>query len=308
MNKSKISKILSLSVLIALGSTLVACGTDAKQIKNETKSTIATENNNTKSDETSEEKEKPIKIDFSKYSNEDLVTFVNSATDEIENMRRSSGGGIPIESEKYSITEVDEDIITKRETTLLKYYNEVSLMDEYENKDGKVYLKDYYWDSHIPYLFTDVKSKEVINDTTLRVIFNAKFYHGFPVVNKNTKTIDFTEINGHLKAITSLSDKSIYGVIENKDESRPIEEVDNEAKLLWDYVYEKLNDGILRPDQKVQGIGERYYDSKNNAIYYGVGISEPTQSAISYFVNIATGDIYGHYEGKFVVKSGKVVK
>ena len=307
MNKNKISKIVALGTLVVMSSAFIACGADAKEVKDNIVAET-TQKEEIKDNEEVEKKKEVVKIDFSKYSDEEILNFANSATDDIENMKRYTAGGMPIEEEKFSLIELLEEDIEERETVLLKYYNDISLLDEYENRDGKVYLKDYYWDNHIPYLFKGVKSKEVINDTTLRVVFTSEFYHGFPVVNKNIKTVDFTEVDGELKAKTLLSDKSIYGVIENKDELKEIKVADNEAKALWDYVYEKLNDGVLRDDQRVGGLGEREYDSSTNSIYYGISIIEPTQSAISYYVNISNGDIYGHYEGKFVVKGGQVVK
>lgn len=305
--KSKKLVLICTATLVAMSTLFVSCGSNDK-VKLDGKAV----SENVKGNENKEdgkvidvEEKKEVKVDFSKYSDEFLVSFLNEGRDEfIEKIGKSTGIPDHYVDKTGSYIELSRplDTVEKRKELIEKYYAPGVYEEEYVEKEGKTYIKTPYYKDHIPYDFQGVKSREVTGNNSLKVKFNVGFYHGYPVVNKNVKTVEFKEINGELRATSLFEEGSMLNAIENKDESKPC--LDDKQKELFDYVTKEL-DSVLRADQTVTGISERYYDEKSDSTYYGIIVTEPTQSPISYFVNMKNGSIYGHYKGKFVVAPKK---
>lgn len=304
--KSKKLILICTATLITMSTLFVSCGNEgATSKKVETDGKVASEERkgNEESGKTPnvEEKKEEEKVDFSKYSDEFLVNFLNEGRDEfIEKIRKSTGEPDHYTDKTGDYIELSRplDTVEKRKELIEKYYAPGVYEEEYVDKNGKTYIKTPYYKDYIPYDFQGVKSREITGNNSLKVKFNVGFYYGYPVVNKNVKTVEFKEINGELKATSLFEEGSMLNAIENKDESKPC--LDDKQKELFDYVTKELQ-SILRDDQTVTGISERYYDEKSDSTYYGIIVTEPTQSAVCYFVNMKNGSIYGHYEGKFVV-------
>lgn len=308
--KSKKLILICTTALISVSTLFVSCGkeeTISKKIESEKKTSsqeIKENERETKESEQAienEEKEEDKKVDFSKYSDEYLVNFLNEGTKVFAEELGGFTGTPDMYTDKTGgYTELSRpfETIEKRQEAINKYYAPGVYEEKYINKEGRTYLKKEHYENHIPYFFNSVKSREVTGNNSLKVRFNVRFYYGFPVVDKNVKTVEFKEVNGELRAASLFEEGSMINAIENKDESQPC--LDYKQKELYDYAVKEL-DGILRDDQIVTGISERSYDKNTDSKYYGINIKEPTQSSIIYFVNTKNGSIYGHYENRFVV-------
>ncbi len=353
--KSKKLVLICTATLIGMSTLFVSCGNE-KTVSKKIESVGKVESQDGQENKDKEQVEnlknnvenKEEKVDFSKYSDEFLVNFLNEGTEVLKSGIECDRGKLEYFDDKeacYNELVRGKESIKKRQELINKYYAPEVYEEEYIDKDGKTYLKNWYYEDHMPYEFHSVKSREVTGNNSLKVRFNVSFLYGYPVIDKNIKTVEFKEVNGELKAASYFEERSminaslkvrfnvsfLYGypvidkniktvefkevngelkaasyfeersminAIENKDESKPC--LDDKQKEFFDYVNKNL-DGILRDDQIVSGISERYYDEGTDSKYYGVSITEPTQSAVCYFVNTKNGSIYGHYEGRFVV-------
>lgn len=300
------------ATLISVSTLFVSCGSEGNTSKDiESNVDVISEEvdkgSNTKDTSIvsiNEESNIDEKVDFSKYSDEYLVNFLNEGTEALTEKMQSTGSPDHYYDKDANYIELSRpfETIEKRQAIINKYYAPGVYEEEYVSNNGKTYLRQAYYINHIPYIFHGVKSREVIGNNTLKVSFNVTFKNGYPVVNKDVKTVEFTEINGELKATSLFEEGSMLNAIENKDESQPC--LDDKQRELFEYVTTEL-EGVLREDQLVNGISERYYDAKTDSTYYGLAVKEPTQNAICYFVNMKNGAIYGHYEGRFVVAPKK---
>ena len=306
--KSKKLVLICTATLIGMSTLFVSCGNE-KTISKKIESVGKVESQDGQENKDKEQVEnlknnvenKEEKVDFSKYSDEFLVNFLNEGTEVLKSGIECDRGKLEYFDDKeacYNELVRGKESIKKRQELINKYYAPGVYEEEYIDKDGKTYLKNWYYEDHMPYEFHSVKSREVTGNNSLKVRFNVSFLYGYPVIDKNIKTVEFKEVNGELKAASYFEERSMINAIENKDESKPC--LDDKQKEFFDYVNKNL-DGILRDDQIVSGISERYYDEGTDSKYYGVSITEPTQSAVCYFVNTKNGAIYGHYEGRFVV-------
>lgn len=306
--KSKKLVLICTATLIGMSTLFVSCGNE-KTVSKKIESVGKVESQDGQENKDKEQVEnlknnvenKEEKVDFSKYSDEFLVNFLNEGTEVLKSGIECDRGKLEYFDDKeacYNELVRGKESIKKRQELINKYYAPEVYEEEYIDKDGKTYLKNWYYEDHMPYEFHSVKSREVTGNNSLKVRFNVSFLYGYPVIDKNIKTVEFKEVNGELKAASYFEERSMINAIENKDESKPC--LDDKQKEFFDYVNKNL-DGILRDDQIVSGISERYYDEVTDSKYYGVSITEPTQSAVCYFVNTKNGAIYGHYEGRFVV-------
>ncbi|MFR5266689.1 hypothetical protein [Clostridium sp.] len=306
--KSKKLVLICTATLIGMSTLFVSCGNE-KTVSKKIESVGKVESQDGQENKDKEQVEnlknnvenKEEKVDFSKYSDEFLVNFLNEGTEVLKSGIECDRGKLEYFDDKeacYNELVRGKESIKKRQELINKYYAPGVYEEEYIDKDGKTYLKNWYYEDHMPYEFHSVKSREVTGNNSLKVRFNVSFLYGYPVIDKNIKTVEFKEVNGELKAASYFEERSMINAIENKDESKPC--LDDKQKEFFDYVNKNL-DGILRDDQIVSGISERYYDEGTDSKYYGVSITEPTQSAVCYFVNTKNGSIYGHYEGRFVV-------
>ena len=306
--KSKKLVLICTATLIGMSTLFVSCGNE-KTVSKKIESVGKVESQDGQENKDKEQVEnlknnvenKEEKVDFSKYSDEFLVNFLNEGTEVLKSGIECDRGKLEYFDDKeacYNELVRGKESIKKRQELINKYYAPEVYEEEYIDKDGKTYLKNWYYEDHMPYEFHSVKSREVTGNNSLKVRFNVSFLYGYPVIDKNIKTVEFKEVNGELKAASYFEERSMINAIENKDESKPC--LDDKQKEFFDYVNKNL-DGILRDDQIVSGISERYYDEVTDSKYYGVSITEPTQNAVCYFVNTKNGAIYGHYEGRFVV-------
>lgn len=306
--KTKKLVLICTATLIAMSTLFVSCGNE-KAVSKKIESVGKVESQEGQENKDKEQVEnlkdsvenKEEKVDFSKYSDEFLVNFLNEGTEVLKSGIECELGKLEYFDDKeacYNELLRGKESIKRRQELINKYYAPGVYEEEYIDKDGKTYLKNWYYKNHMPYNFHSVKSREVTGNNSLKVRFNVSFLYGYPIIDKNVKTVEFKEVNGELKAASYFEERSMINAIENKDESKPC--LDDKQKEFFDYVNKNL-DGILRDDQIVSGISERYYDEGTDSKYYGVSITEPTQSAVCYFVNTKNGAIYGHYEGRFVV-------
>lgn len=302
--KAKKLMLICTATLIGMSTLFVSCGNE-KSVSKKIESTGKVESQEREKNKDKEQIEnienKEEKVDFSKYSDEFLVNFLNEGTEAFESGIERDRGNLEYFDDKeacYNELVRGKESIKKRQELINKYYAPGVYEEEYIDKDGKTYLKNWYYEDHMPYEFHSVKSREVTGNNSLKVRFNVSFLYGYPVIDKNVKTVEFKEVNGELKAASYFEERSMINAIENKDESKPC--LDVKQKEFFAYVNKEL-DGILRDDQIISGITERYYDEGTDTKYYGLFIKEPTQSAACYFVNTKNGAIYGHYEGRFVV-------
>lgn len=306
--KSKKLVLICTATLIGMSTLFVSCGNE-KTVSKKIESVGKVESQDGQENKEKEQVEnlknnvenKEEKVDFSKYSDEFLVNFLNEGTEVLKSGIECDRGKLEYFDDKeacYNELVRGKESIKKRQELINKYYAPGVYEEEYIDKDGKTYLKNWYYEDHMPYEFHSVKSREVTGNNSLKVRFNVSFLYGYPVIDKNIKTVEFKEVNGELKAASYFEERSMINAIENKDESKPC--LDDKQKEFFDYVNKNL-DGILKDDQIISGISERYYDEGTDSKYYGVSITEPTQSAVCYFVNTKNGSIYGHYEGRFVV-------
>ncbi len=306
--KSKKLVLICTATLIGMSTLFVSCGNE-KTVSKKIESVGKVESQDGQENKDKEQVEnlknnvenKEEKVDFSKYSDEFLVNFLNEGTEVLKSGIECDRGKLEYFDDKeacYNELVRGKESIKKRQELINKYYAPGVYEEEYIDKDGKTYLKNWYYEDHMPYEFHSVKSREVTGNNSLKVRFNVSFLYGYPVIDKNIKTVEFKEVNGELKAASYFEERSMINAIENKDESKPC--LDDKQKEFFDYVNKNL-DGILKDDQIISGISERYYDEGTDSKYYGVSITEPTQSAVCYFVNTKNGSIYGHYEGRFVV-------
>lgn len=302
--KAKKLMLICTATLIGMSTLFVSCGNE-KSVSKKIESTGKVESQEGEKNKDKEQikniENKEEKVDFSKYSDEFLVNFLNEGTEAFESGIERDRGNLEYFDDKeacYNELVRGKESIKKRQELINKYYAPGVYEEEYIDKDGKTYLKNWYYEDHMPYEFHSVKSREVTGNNSLKVRFNVSFLYGYPVIDKNVKTVEFKEVNRELKAASYFEERSMINAIENKDESKPC--LDVKQKEFFAYVNKEL-DGILRDDQIISGITERYYDEGTDTKYYGLFIKEPTQSAACYFVNTKNGAIYGHYEGRFVV-------
>lgn len=244
-------------------------------------------------------------INFDKYSDKFLVDFVNNGTDSLmKDLNTTTIVPYVYNVRKASYTELVEPIetIEKRQEIINKYYGPGVYNEEYVTENGVTYFKTDFYKDHVRYKFKSVKSREIIDNNRLRVTFNVSFYYSEPKINKKYKTVEFSEIDGQLRAVTLFEDQSMFNILENGDSDYNIDPaLDIQQKELFDYVDEALQ-GVMNPEFIVNGINYRCYDSSTNSKYYAISVLEPNACSVPYFVNIKNGAIYGVYEGRFVVE------
>lgn len=319
--KSKKVLLICTMAFIATSSIFISCGKieegkasndkkDEKNIPITEESSVDVKNEKLESKEVEEtkinEEVKNIKpVDFSKYSDGFLIDFVNNGTDAfIKDLNTTSIVPYVYNVRKASYTELVKPIetIEKRQEIINKYYAPNVYNEEYVEKDGVTYFKTPYYRPYVKYKFKGVKSREVIDNNKLRVTFNVDFYYGYPKINKNYKTVEFSEIDGKLKAVTLFQDKSLFNISENGDSDYNMDTaLDVQEEQLFDYVDEALQ-GVMNPEFIVNGINDRYYDKSTDSKYYAISVLEPKVCSTPYYVNIKNGAIYGVREGKFVVE------
>ena len=230
------------------------------------------------------------KLDFSKYTNNDLIKFVNDAT---ENYLDQTIHSDSKSENQYIYEKLDENKYTKFIGDT--YVNGVASLD-FVTLDGMRYLKTPIYENPYPYIFNSVISKEEINNNTLKVVFNAGMLSGYPAT-RNQKTVYFTIQNGTLKAKSLIWDNTFVNTIQNLKDEKPNMNIDE--KKLWDFANEKLKP-ILRKDQHISGIDDRHFDTNTDTHYYGITVSEPTQNSVIFYINQKDSSIYGMYQHKFV--------
>lgn len=256
----------------------------------------------------SEEVNKEVaKVDFSKYSDKFLIDFLNEGTTAlIKELNTTSIMPYVYNVRKASYTELVEPIetIEKRQAIIGRYYAPDVYKEEYVTKDGTTYLKNSYYRHYVNYNFKSVKSREVIDNNRLRVTFNVEICYQSRI-NKKYKTVEFSEIDGKLKAVTLFQDRSMFNILENGDKDYNIDPaLDDQEIELFDYV-DKALEGIMNPEFIVNGINHRSYDPKTDTKYYAISVLEPEACSAPYHVNIKNGAIYGYREGRFVVEPKK---
>ncbi len=260
--------------------------------------------NNNENKVLSEEVNKEVaKVDFSKYSDKFLIDFLNEGTTAlIKELNTTSIMPYVYNVRKASYTELVEPIetIEKRQAIIGRYYAPDVYKEEYVTKDGTTYLKNPYYRHYVNYNFKSVKSREIIDNNRLRVTFNVGMYYQ-GTIDKKYKTVEFSEIDGKLKAVTLFQDRSMFNILENGDKDYNIDPaLDNQEIELFDYV-DKALEGVMNPEFIVNGIDHRSYDPKTDSKYYAISVLEPEVCSAPYHVNIKNGAIYGSREGRFVV-------
>lgn len=264
--------------------------------------------NNNENKVLSEEVNKEVaKVDFSKYSDKFLIDFLNEGTTAlIKELNTTSIMPYVYNVRKASYTELVEPIetIEKRQAIIGRYYAPDVYKEEYVTKDGTTYLKNPYYRHYVNYNFKSVKSREIIDNNRLRVTFNVGMYYQ-GTIDKKYKTVEFSEIDGKLKAVTLFQDRSMFNILENGDKNYNIDPaLDNQEIELFDYV-DKALEGVMNPEFIVNGIDHRSYDPKTDSKYYAISVLEPEVCSAPYHVNIKNGAIYGSREGRFVVEPKK---
>lgn len=249
--------------------------------------------------EVQEEIKKEIKVDFSKYSNEELTNLAVEGT----KLNKELGGVRKFSKEEdgdYYIFPIagKYNTVEKRKEAINKYYAKGIYEEKYIKKGEETYVgvpdyKNFYQS----YEFQDIISREV-KENILYVKYKAATTQGYPMGSRTTKTVQYKEEDGVLKLNSKPFEESFLNFWENINDDKNEEYELMEENLIKE-IKSKLSK-VLREDQRVNGIFQVYMDNKNGHVYYGITISEPTQNAISYYYNKNTGAIYGHYEKRFV--------
>lgn len=238
---------------------------------------------------------------FNDFSNEYLVNFVTDTTKVLTDMKgKRLFEKIEEKDRKLYPLPSPYETIAKRQVAIDKYFMPNVFKETYTTKDGITYVEELNNQNFsYTYYFKNVINREEHGDI-LRVTFSIDPVEGFKGVKRNTKTVDFKIKNDELKLNTKCFEDSFLNFAENTTDSNDID-YSKKEKDLYATLESKLS-SVLRPNQRIGSFLsiEKYPLSDDKA--YGIIIEEPTQHAICYYLNIKTGEIYGHYQHKVVAK------